>query len=580
MILQALTKHYEDLAEKGLISRPGWSEGKASFALRINDEGELKDVIVLSDAEERKGKTVLIPKKVTIPAPVKRSSGVSPNFLCDNANYILGMSNNPERAGRTKQCFEACSNLHKKILDGVDNPAARALINYFEKWNPDNCNEIPAVREHIEDILKDTNIVFWYGDDFVHEIEDIKEAWNKYYMSDEENSKEMVCLVTGERRAVEAIHPAIKGVRGAQMAGAALVSFNAPAFESYGKEQNYNAPTSTYAAFAYTTALNYLISDRDNVNYIGDTAVLFWAEGADPGFRSFANMSLFGAKENYSTKDIMNKVKRLAEGKKVEFEETMLDPDMKFYVLGLAPNAARLSVRFFWCNTFGSFIKNIESHYRRLEIIKPEFDTFENIPIWRLLEETVSSKSKNKMASPNMAGQLLQAILSNDRYPVTLLNNVNIRIRADKKINRCRAAIIKAYYMKNTNKDIPEEVLQVSLNTESNNIPYNLGRLFSVLENIQEKANPGINATIRDKYFNSASATPGVVFPVLLNLSQKHLSKIGGGLEVALSKEVQNIVDKLSEEFPKRLNLAQQGSFQLGYYHQTQARYQSKSKED
>lgn len=580
MILQALTKHYEDLAEKGLISRPGWSEGKASFALRINDEGELKDVIVLSDAEERKGKTVLIPKKVTIPAPVKRSSGVSPNFLCDNANYILGMSNNPERAGRTKQCFEACSNLHKKILDGVDNPAARALINYFEKWNPDNCNEIPAVRGHIEDILKDTNIVFWYGDDFVHEIEDIKEAWNKYYMSDEENSIEMVCLVTGERRAVEAIHPAIKGVRGAQMAGAALVSFNAPAFESYGKEQNYNAPTSTYAAFAYTTALNYLISDRDNVNYIGDTAVLFWAEGADPGFRSFANMSLFGAKENYSTKDIMNKVKRLAEGKKVEFEETMLDPDMKFYVLGLAPNAARLSVRFFWCNTFGSFIKNIESHYRRLEIIKPEFDTFENIPIWRLLEETVSSKSKNKMASPNMAGQLLQAILSNDRYPVTLLNNVNIRIRADKKINRCRAAIIKAYYMKNTNKDIPEEVLQVSLNTESNNIPYNLGRLFSVLENIQEKANPGINATIRDKYFNSASATPGVVFPVLLNLSQKHLSKIGGGLEVALSKEVQNIVDKLSEEFPKRLNLAQQGSFQLGYYHQTQARYQSKSKED
>ena len=580
MILQALTKHYEDLAEKGLISRPGWSEGKASFALRINDEGELKDVIVLSDVEERKGKTVSMPKKVTIPAPVKRSSGVSPNFLCDNANYILGMSNNPERAGRTKQCFEACSNLHKKILDGVDNPAARALINYFEKWNPDNCNEIPAVREHIEDILKDTNIVFWYGDDFVHEIEDIKEAWNKYYMSDEENSIEMVCLVTGERRAVEAIHPAIKGVRGAQMAGAALVSFNAPAFESYGKEQNYNAPTSTYAAFAYTTALNYLISDRDNVNYIGDTAVLFWAEGADPGFRSFANMSLFGAKENYSTKDIMNKVKRLAEGKKVEFEETMLDPDMKFYVLGLAPNAARLSVRFFWCNTFGSFIKNIESHYRRLEIIKPEFDTFENIPIWRLLEETVSSKSKNKMASPNMAGQLLQAILSDDRYPVTLLNNVNIRIRADKKINRCRAAIIKAYYMKNTNKDIPEEVLQVSLNTESNNIPYNLGRLFSVLENIQEKANPGINATIRDKYFNSASATPGVVFPVLLNLSQKHLSKIGGGLEVALSKEVQNIVDKLSEEFPKRLNLAQQGSFQLGYYHQTQARYQSKSKED
>ena len=225
-------------------------------------------------------------------------------------------------------------------------------------------------------------------------------------------------------------------------------------------------------------------------------------------------------------------------------------------------------------------MKNISEHYRRIEITRPAYDSLQEIPLWKLLNETVNQNSKNKAASPIMSGQLLQAILTDGRYPTTLLDNVNIRIRADREMNHYRAAIIKAYYLKNKNKDVPEEVLQVALNSESTNVPYNLGRLFSILENIQQKANPGINTTIRDKYFNSASATPSSVFPIILNLSQKHLSKIGGGLQVILAKEMQDVIDKLGVEFPKRMNLAEQGSFQLGYYHQTQARYQGKNKEE
>ena len=407
----------------------------------------------------------------------------------------------------------------------------------------------------------------------------IASAWDEYYMSDNDMVY-MPCLVTGKNASVEAVHPAIKGVKDSQSSGAALISFNAPAFLSYGKEQNYNSPVSKYAAFAYTTALNHLLSDRANVNYIGDTAVLFWAEGGEQAFRNLANMSLFGVDEKYTNIEIQNKVKRIAEGKSIEFEETLVNPERKFYVLGLAPNAARLSVRFFWHNSFGSFMRNINEHYKRLEIIRPEYDSFQEIPLWKLLSETVNQNSKNKAASPVMSGQLLQAILTDGRYPATLLNNVNIRIRADRKINYCRAAIIKSYYLKNKNKDVPEEVLQVALNNETTNVPYNLGRLFSILENIQQKANPGINTTIRDKYFNSASATPASVFPIILNLSQKHLSKIGGGLQVVLAKEMQDVIDKLGVEFPKRMNLAEQGSFQLGYYHQTQARYQGKNKEE
>ncbi|MBR4342074.1 MAG: type I-C CRISPR-associated protein Cas8c/Csd1 [Lachnospiraceae bacterium] len=581
MILQALTKLYEDLADKGKTSRLGWSEGKVSYALRIDDNGKLIDIMLLTSEEERNGKKLLLPKKMVIPAPVKRSSGISPNFLCDNSSYILGIGDTNKK-NRTIQCFLACRNLHNEVLKDVNSCAAKALLSFFNNWDPEKEEESLVLAHYKEDIIKDANITFWYGDSFIFEDSLIMDAWNKQYQKSNDEDTEMVCLVTGEKGKVEAIHPSIKGIRGAQTAGAALVSFNADAFESYSKKQNYNAPVSSYATFAYTTALNYLIADRDNVNYIGDTAVLLWAEGAEVGFRSLANMCLFGAKDNYSTKDIMEKMKRIASGKKIEFDETMIDPDRKFYVLGIAPNAARLSIRFFWCNTFGKFIKNIEEHYKRLEIVKPENEQYEDLPIWKILKETVreNPNSKNTMASPNMSGQLLQSILSDYRYPATLLNSINIRIRADRKINRCRAAIIKAYYLKNKNVEIPEEVLKVALNTETKNIPYNLGRLFAVLENIQQKANPGINTTIRDKYLNSASSTPAVVFPILLNLSQKHLNKIPVGLQVALSKEMQDIMDKFDEEFPKRLNLAQQGSFQLGYYHQTQARYQSKSKED
>ena len=179
-----------------------------------------------------------------------------------------------------------------------------------------------------------------------------------------------------------------------------------------------------------------------------------------------------------------------------------------------------------------------------------------------------------------MAGELLRAILMDSRYPATLLNGVNLRIRAEREITRGRAAIVKAYSLKNTHPDVPKEVLQVSLNKDSTNIPYNLGRLFSILENIQSAANPGINTTIRDKYFSSASSTPATVFPVLINLAQKHLRKIGGGLQIVLEKEMQGVMEKIGETFPSRMNLAQQGAFQLGYYHQTQARYQGKKKEE
>lgn len=574
MILQALVEHYEDLVTLGKLARPGWSDANISYALYINDTGELEQAVSLKNEVERGKKKVLVPRPMSLPAPVKRSSGVASNFLWDNPSYILGIDEKG-KPQRSMECFAACKALHHKVLDDVDSPGARAVLTFFDCWDPATAREHPALADKLEDIFAGANLVFRYNEAFLQDDPHIREAWQGHYDS-AGDSPELVCLVTGKKGAVEAVHPSIKGVTGAQSSGAALVSFNGDAFCSYGREQSLNAPTSKYAAFAYTSALNHLLAERYYVGRIGDTTVLFWASGGQRAYQSFSVASLFGVPTAYSASDLQKMTLDLCQGKPVLFEETQLDPGTAFYVLGLSPNAARLSVRFFLKNTFGGFVQNVQSHQERLEIVRPSFDKFETIPLWKLLDETVNQNSRDKSPTPGMAGETLRAILSDTPYPATLLNGVCLRIRAEREITRGRAAILKAYYLKNPHPDIPKEVLTVSLNPDSTNIPYTLGRLFSVLEAIQSAANPGINATIKDKYFNSASATPSRVFPTLINLAQKHLRKLDKGQGIFYSKQLTELTDKLGETFPDRLSLPQQGAFQLGYYHQTQARYTKK----
>lgn len=221
-------------------------------------------------------------------------------------------------------------------------------------------------------------------------------------------------------------------------------------------------------------------------------------------------------------------------------------------------------------------MRNVNAHYERLEIKRPARAPAGFLPLWQLLAETVNQSARDKKPSPVMAGATARAVWNNDRYPAALLNGVMLRIRADSEINWRRAAIIKAYYLKNKDKDCPEEVLTVSLNESSTNIPYTLGRLFSIYEAVQQAANPGINTTIKDRYFNSAAATPATIFPILGNLCQKHLRKLDKGLQTYYNQQICKIKDILSETYPTRLSLPQQGSFDLGYYHQTQKRYTKK----
>lgn len=547
-------------------------------------------VIPLKKEQQKGKKTVWVPQDLTVPQMVSRCSGVSANFLCDHSGYMLGIDNKgkPERS---RECFEYAKKKHKDILGNISSPAARAVCRFFDCWAPDRAAENPYLVPELEEIISGSNLVFMIDGEYVHEDPDIMQCWEEY-SHQSGTGPEGVCLVTGRREEIARIHGTIKGVQGAQSSGAALVSFNAPAFESYGKEQSFNAPVGTYAAYAYTTALNYLLSDRSHGTTIGDTAVVYWSEEGDERYQNiFACVS----EPTMENQEIVDGVfKNLAEGKAVAVQDVKdsLDMEKRFYILGLAPNAARLAVRFFYQDSFGNILKHIKEHYDRMEIVRPAADAVEYLGIWRMLQETVNKKSRDKKPVPSMSGAVYRSIISGSRYPASLYQAVLGRIRAEQddgdsriyKITRGRAAIIKAYLLKNGN--IREEIT-MALNEDSNNTAYILGREFAVLEAIQEEANPGINATIKDKYFNSACATPAAIFPILFKLKNSHIKKMNNGAkEIYYEKMLCDLQGRLTvaegqrAACPRRLTLEEQGMFILGYYHQTQKRYEKKIKEE
>lgn len=576
MILQALTRYYEDLLSRGEIAAPGWSPAKISYALCLNGAGDLEQVIPTMEEVTKGKKTVLQPQTFSLPAAVKRTVGIDANFLWDNSSYLLGVDQKgkPERS---RDCFAAAAQKHHAVLDGVDSPIARAILAFFDTWQPEHAAEHPALTGQFEEVTAGANLLFRVDGCYPQKGDAIRAAWQSCRESSDPDAVRMQCLVTGREDEITATHPAIKGVRNAQSSGAALVSFNAPAFCSYGREQNFNAPVGKYAAFAYTAALNHLLADRKNVQLIGDTTVVCWAEGADPAYQSFFGTACFGAETGLSDDDLRAALKRLAELKPCD--DLGIDPNRPFYILGLAPNAARLSVRFFLRDSFGRLMKNVNAHYERLEIVRPAYAKTNILPLWAMLRETVNLNSRDKSPSPAMAGAATRAVFSGGPYPASLLEAVMLRIRAERNITWGRAAIIKAYYLKNPHKDCPKEVLTVSLNEASTDTAYTLGRLFSVYEAVQQAANPGINTTIKDKYFNSAAAMPAGIFPVLNNLCQKHLRKLDGRQRVYYDKQIMTLKGILGESYPMRMTLAQQGSFDLGYYHQTQKRYTKKEDE-
>lgn len=584
MILAALNDYYQRLLDDdgADISPPGYSQGKISYVVMLKEDGEVIDVLDIRDTSGKKP----APRNLSVPQAPKRSVNIASCFLWDKTSYVLGISATSKRSEQEHAAFKV---LHQEALANEQDPGLKALLAFLDGWHPEQFTQNPAFARHGEAML-DSNIVFRLGDEprYLHERPAAQAAWSRL-SGNAADAREGMCLVTGEQAPLARLHPAIKGVMGAQSSGASIVSFNLDSFTSYGKEQGENAPISERVAFAYTTVLNHLLRRESRQQLrIGDATIVFWAQASDKQSADEAERLLaafFDPKDDdeRATKQVHDVLEQVRQGLPLHDLDGHLDDGTRIFVLGLAPNASRLSIRFWETATLGDFAERLRWHFDDLRLEPSPWRT--PPPVWRLLLAIVphreGAKPKSEDVPPQLAGELTRAILTGRRYPHSLLTNIIMRFRADGDVSGMRVALCKGVLAReqrlgskdNVNKGEPP----VSLDPTNADPGYLLGRLFSTLENVQRAAlGKQINATIRDRYYGAASATPASVFPVLLRNTQHHLSRLRKdkpGFAINLEKELGGIIDQLGTSFPKSLHIEAQGHFAIGYYHQTQARF-------
>lgn len=587
MILQTLTAHYRRLKNDPGSNMPsfGYSREKIGWAIELDNQGRVKQWLDLRDNSAKKKYSQVL--TVPLVRQGKRAGkNPPPNFLWDKSDFVLGVDNEQENV---QEYFNLFKNYHLKYRKKCTDVGFLAVCSFLESWKPENFQTI-----QLKDEIAGQNIVFRLAGEqrFVHEREDVRKLIDELLKEEVQDSVVAQCLLTGEVVPVARLHGAVKGIMKpksvkSMKAEHTLVGFNLDSFTSYNKEQNFNAPVSKQAAFEYVTALNFLLRFESRQKLLlGDTTMVFWAE--KPARMEQSLFYFFNPPEEKEDdeensqkqenlvidKELSQKInvflQAVREGVFSEFET---EKDTRFFILGLAPNAARLSVRFWYESTVEELAQRLHRHFKQAQIEtqyadEPPFPAF-----WKLLAETaVQRKSEN--VSPLLGGALMRSVLTGAKYPESLLSACIGRIRAEagakdkngnpmNAINYRRMSMIKACIVRNHNKEVP-----MSLDKTKKDVPYLLGRLFAIFEKAQEDAAGGkLNSTIKDRYFSSASATPRSIFPILIRLNQHHVSKgEHGGYYSKLIGEVME--DIPPDNLPTHLPLEDQGLFAIGYYHQ------------
>jgi len=563
MILQSLCDYYQRKCSdpQAHMATPGFERKEIPFIIEIGADGNL---IQIEDTREGEGKKKRA-KAYLLPQGFKKTSGVVANLFWDNAEYVLGLDTKGKPARVAEQHHTFVANI-KSLPETVRiDPEVRAVLAFLNQLDLEVCSDLPHWQEILE---KNPNMSFkLHGNmELICQRPAVVEEIRKRQVSDQTSGD--ACLITGENDESERLHTSIKGVWGAQTAGANIVSFNMNAFNSYGKKQGENAPVGKRAAFAYTTALNHLLrKDSPQRLQVGDTSTVFWADR--PSDLETGIPNIFGEPK----KDNPDSNVRAVESLYRAINKGLLQNDeglSRFFVLGLAPNAARIAIRFWHHSTVAEMATRIKQHFDDLAIERSERDP-PYLSLFRLLVST-ATQGKADNIPPNLGGELMRSILEGLPYPQTLLAAAVRRLRAEHEITYARAALIKACINRSTRyrqASIKEE-LKMSLDENNLNIGYRLGRLFAVLEKIQEEANPGINATIRDRFYGAASSTPVTVFSTLIKLKNHHISKLENrGRAVNFEKRIGEVMNDIGD-FPANLSLVNQGRFAIGYYHQRQ----------
>lgn len=567
-ILQALNSYYDRMAARGEAEPPGYSREKISYAILLTLDGAVAAVNDIRDTTGKKPAPIMM----NVPAGVKRTVGIASNKLWDKSAYVLGVTAGEGK--RTAQEHEAFKAAHAALLADTQDAGLLALRRFLEDWTPTQFEENPKFPEE----MKDANIVFRM--DGVQEYIHAHPAALALVTAGPEGEGDDLCLVTGTRGKAARLHPSIKGVWGAQSSGASLVSFNLDAFTSYGKEQGANAPVSEAATARYGAALNRML-DKGSRNRIqvGDATTVFWADASEAGDEAADAADEWAAHffepptDKEEAASVKAQLEAIAQGRPASELNAKLNPGTRFYILGLAPNAARLSVRFWYDGTFGDLERRIREHWQDMAITPPP--KVWPPSAWHLLIET-AAQHKSENIPPLLGGELMRAILNGTRYPRSLMCAILIRIRAEQgEVSAMRAAILRGILARDCRLDSnKQKEVPVALDEQDTNPAYRLGRWFAELEAIQQHALPGLNATIRDRFYGSASSAPARTFPVLIRNAMNHLAALrkegkAGGHE----KRLEAIIEGVEHGLPRSLRIEDQARFAIGYYHQRASRF-------
>ncbi|MDR0852891.1 MAG: type I-C CRISPR-associated protein Cas8c/Csd1 [Clostridiales Family XIII bacterium] len=588
MIINDLSEYYDILSasSEDEISKFGYETVAADYEIVLDESGDLLSINNFVDLE---GKS--IKKEFQMPIRMKKS-GIAASPVCDNFNYILGVGINSKNGAKvqdtTDKKFLVAKDLHSRLFKNAVSNEAKAIVSFFETWEVENAWSNGIVAASFNEKNKFTGTIVFRLDgekQYFHEIPEIVSIWEEENKKNNKETSQVLgqCAITGAIDSpIALLHPQLFGVKGAQATGAALVCFNKDSDLSYGFKQSMNAQVSEDIAFKYTTVLNKLIKSQDNRLYIGDDTLVFWASTDNNAyvniFKGLFDLPDENDKEKRVDRVTEEHIKTILgngiEGVPINSE---FNPNTNFHILGISPNAGRISIRFYYKDTFKLIVDRIKQHYDDIKID----GKWKNIKAYWLLDATKSSKSSEKI-NPLLGGALIQSIIFGKMYPQVIFNNV-IRLSKVDGVSQARASLIKGYInRKNRMLKEEKENINMTLNEQSTNEAYVLGRTFAILEKAQKDSQGGdVNATIKDKYFAAASSNPSLAFPNLIKLAQHHFAKLGKDGNTYLERLFGDVLTAFgSDSFPNSLNLEEQGRFIIGYYQQNKSLYTKKEKKE
>ena len=594
MLIHALCDYYDILAKEGKVLPEGYSSVKIHYLISLTEDGRVDRIINYQDRVQvpsgKKMKEKEVPKEVRMPKRTEKS-GIEANIAEHRALYIFGLNQDKDtltpddRTHKAPKSHQAFVEANLSFIEGLHSPLIDAFRAFLLNWKPED----ETNNEWLLGLGKNYGksgyafCLSGHPECLLHEEKEFKEKWECWYRDKKTKDRDSHIAqdaISGERTSIARIHNKIKGVYGGLATGSVLVGFNNPSENSYGNEQSYNSNIPETVMNKYTEALNYLLnSDRHKV-LLDDMTVVFWAMDTGEACENLLMDILFGQSDKMKAEQTERMLAKLFQDAKKgtvsggRLSLDSIDENVDFYMIGLKPNSSRLSLKFLVRRKYADILWNIAKFQKDLQMGK-EFHT---ISIMRIKRELLSQKSKNEKVNPALLSSLMESMINGTRLPVSLLENVLRRVKADpgdQKVNAVRAGIIKAWI----NRASKKEELKVALDRENYRPAYLCGRLFAVLEKIQQEASGNnLNRTIKDGYFASASARPSVVFPKLIRLSQYHLNKVKS--PVYFNKLTGEIIGHLDGGFPDTLFLKEQGEFVVGYYQQYQSFFEKKNKEE